>query len=219
MKKLLICCLLAVTMNSCSILAFIFFGITPTNKYFPPYSQLALYSEDYKPNSKGQIRTDGVYLPFDTATSRFNIDADGLVYGRLFYHDGSYATIVCDPDSISNSDLSVKLADAQGIYSIYGDTVIIEAYLKGKKWFLEDAVFKIEGQDTLKLILQEFYHPTGSNRINLFKGDFMYRFVPATQLPDSRELKVKREKWLWRDKNEWKEYRKSLKAWEKQRHP
>lgn len=178
--------------------------------------QNVLFCKGYNPDPGKMILKGGAYLPFDTVTSQFQTGGDGMIYGRLFYPDGSYSDVTCDTAALAGDSLSVSLFDAHGAYVVTGDTLIQNGYIKHKKrWYLEVTTYKILNDSTLELTYKDFNEFGGSGRTDCHRNDRIYRYVPLAQLPSQYGMEVKKEDWMWMEPADHKEWKQKQKRWAK----
>lgn len=200
---------------------------------FDPSMQNALFSADYKPNTEGNICTQGYYLPYDINCNKFRsgrgfcLSDNGMItYGILFaymYPMDSLSTNKMD-EFIDNGNFDFNYYNNHtektygGIYKISGDTLITDCYYRiystfCDNWGLKTTRYKIIDRETLVEI------PTGNDskeKLRLeFCGPRVYRFVPATKLPDEFISSVRDPKWMWKNEEDWKAYKKARDEYKK----
>ena len=97
-----------------------------------------------------------------------------------------------------------------GAYIIDGNRIITETpCLYNSKWAVCRNYFRIVDRQTLKREVWELESDDYSVR---FDSIAVFRFIPANNPPDPDYMMAKDKKWMWRDKNEWKEERARRKA-------
>lgn len=240
MKKLLIYCLLILTLSGCgSVPAFVGMGVSykgfgigmdiPVNnlanfesKHFGKDRQTILFQKDYSPNADGRIGLNGMYLPFDTVASKFIVSED-QVGAYLLYDNGSAVFVAINPVQATNGRLPLQslndcVYEDDGIYSISGDSLIADVYMVNDKnqWYLSKHVFRIHDHNTLQLLSVANINNDNTQHNDYSGSEVFYRLSETSGLPSSFEAMNKREKWLWENKDDWKAYKKDLKKWEKQ---
>lgn len=210
MRTFLICCLAAITLNGCAFL-------TNNARVFEYSDQTVLFYDGYSPDSGGMILTDGLYLRYDSLTSCFKQDNEES--GLLFYSDGTATGISCDMDETSMIDVaSIRYSCAGGIYTISGDTLIVDEYKNDPfvSWDLVRAEYKILSDGILKLLSKTYFTTkVYSYWVDYSQKDVYYRFVALpSELPRSFEAKVKKRKWMWTNETDWEDYKQKVKEWE-----
>ena len=200
---------------------------------FDPNLQNALFSADYKPNTEGKICTQGYYLPYDINCNKFRsgrgfcLSDNGMItYGILFaymYPMDSLSTNKLD-EFIDNGNFDFNYSDNHtgktygGIYKVSGDTLITDCYYIINStfldnWGLKTTRYKIIDNETLIEI------PTSSDRKDKLRYEFCgprgYRFVPATKLPGEFISSVRDPKWMWKNEEDWRAYKKARDEYKK----
>ncbi len=113
-----------------------------------------------------------------------------------------------------------KRFTTSGIYSVEGDTITVETCSKlvFHRWDLYRLKFLVESKDTIKLI--QFVSFDGDfNDKYIHTRNETYHFVPCDSLPSSFEALLKKEKWMWDNKKDWKVYKDSFKQYDKHSMP
>lgn len=167
------------------------------------------YGEEYA--HQGRFRVDGCYI--HGAVGRMDSTHVG---GYVFYPDGICAEFGFDKvkrdngridfgNSLSKEILYPKeWQSMMGVYEIRNDTVYCEMYrwmdllhISSELW-----VFKFAIKDSCTL---------ESNKCHDGNGDYNFHFVPCTNIVRPREKFIKGNKWIWKTKEDWQEYKKSKK--------
>jgi len=156
-------------------------------------------------------------------------------YALLFFEDGSITTITFienATDSMKFNHLSQSIlywgkhhGSHWGVYKIDKDTLVIQSFVLGN-WFnnfigngyqgIWESKYQIIDRQTLKLIysksLLKIYqeYEYNKNPYAVSEKNFIYKFVPAKELPSS-DCRLKEEKWIWRNEEDWKAYIKKVK--------
>lgn len=199
---------LCITVCSCNFALY-------SNK-FTKEQQTALFRENMDTHIDTLININGYYAGV----------ADDSTYIRylapfLFFKDGGFVKFRFEDEYLylkkKNLDLSNKqMSSFTGSYAIKGDTIICDVYcLYLMSWEIwQRYKFKIIDRNTLMRCELAYISKTDST---IYKGDGkVYTFIPATGLP-SFDIDIKRKKWMWENKEEWKRYKKSLKAKKKKK--
>lgn len=192
---------------------------------FEPERQSARLSSTYRPNADNKLNIQGYYLPYDPESRRFIngigfiLLYDGLVSDFDMFSCNSIDTVLMKiSDEIIDSKTSlysVRDCNSYGVFSISGDTLIIDRYSEDDNnffhvyWRLKTDKYKIINSTTLEEI------PTDSDYVENIRREFcgnrIYRFVPATAIQEEYLAPIKYEKWIWQSKDEWKAYRRRSK--------
>jgi hypothetical protein len=195
---------------------------------FDPSLQNALFSADYQPNTEGKLCTQGYYLPYDADCDKFRsgkgfcISDNGLVtivrFCETLIPRDSFSIDKMDEYIESDDYFLYNSASEGGIYIISGDTLIIDQYDNiyatfHDYWGLTTIKYKIIDNEILEEI------PTVSDekdKLQLeFCGPRVYRFVPATKFQNEFYMRIKNTKWMWKNEEDWKAYKKARNEYKK----
>lgn len=168
---------------------------------------------------------------YDAYTSKVKFDGyyylDEIINGQLadvmftLYPDGTYLGYIFKEDERGNIGKSVtnlndftampeKLFYGGGIYTIDGDTLIIDYYHHemGLCWELTIYKFEIIDCNTLRQFEIKWINTLAGATTK--RMDDIYRFTQASPQPSPFEAKSKSKKWMWKNKADWKAYKKEL---------
>lgn len=159
---------------------------------------------DYSKYDK--IRFDGYYCGryMCMSGSELNVEYNAIV----FYKDGSMININFksrnDIDKPIHNLSSIWVTDPGIAYRIDGDTIKCEEYRNSgpPKWDYWKRDFIILNKDSL----MSFY-------ANYPQLNLIYKFIESPLLPDAINVKLKKKKWMWANKKEWKEYKRKVKEY------
>ena len=168
---------------SCFATCFLLMGCFPWSKAFKEKDVVARFGSD-DTGISSLVNIGGYYLPDDTTK-------DGLA----FYGDGTIKKI----ETALRTDW---LPISDGVYMISNDTIYAETfYFLGMNGGMQLAHlrFKVLDRDNIRLF--EFTDNQGSNKMEIH-----FHFVPSDNLPLPITY-MKQKKWMWTDKNKWKEYK------------
>ncbi len=208
-------------------------GLFYTAKNFTPQPTLQYKFGNYT----DKINTDGYYYcasgvyyaKKDTTETieKYDMSSNWIDYMLyIFYKDGTVDHLsfkdnyeIFKGDSLNNiipyvtKNKEVPFTKSYGgIYNISNDTLSVEIYEKANilnisKWYaLETRKFIIVDRNTLKLC--QLSH--ANNRIVNVYG--IYKFVNVDTIPSSYDVDIKKQKWMWENEDEWKAYKRELKA-------
>lgn len=94
-----------------------------------------------------------------------------------------------------------------GNYIIKGDTIVADMYYVEKsRWQLDRLYFKAVSRDTLLLFEKEKYITKKGKNTQQITMHQYYAFIPAT-LPKSQNATIRKKKWMWEDKEEWRRHK------------
>ena len=164
------------------------------NKYIVSQSTIKYPYDNFVLNDK--INTNGYYICNDSVFDErhYWFCRDGNMYidnYRAYYGDftGDY-----------------------GLYEIKNDTIIANTYSVDEfwSWMIDYSVYRFEIIDktTLRLIDITFKHKKGDSR-SLYIGS-VYKFRETGKEPVAKDFLLKK-KWMWKDKDEWKKWKKEWK--------
>lgn len=185
--------------------------------------QSALFRENLDTHIDTLIHINGYYAGIAD-------DSTYLSYSAPFYFckDGGFAKVYFKDEYLylkkKNIDVTGKYYLGSGAYSIKGDTLCADWYMLDMCQYILAVKYKFKIIDRNTLLLFEFSDnyskDNGLGKLKSYNKDDtvrvhtenqIYKFIPVTGLPSS-DLYIKRKKWMWEDKEEWKRYKKSLKA-------
>lgn len=207
--NLLLLLAVGLSFNSCTIL-FI-------HKDFKKQDQRALFSADYNPDINNRLKA-GVYLLYDESCQKY---LEGS--GYTLYPDGSvgYSSLKIDylklddatPENIQkllDADLIGYDPTVRGIYTVKNDKLYIDTYSHYfKAWSVTQKDFTVINDFTISR--DKIHYSYGKNTLTFNDREYVYRYIPIT-IPDSPEKqKLKKQKFLWSNKEDWKEFKKSKK--------
>ena len=177
---------------------------------FTKENQTALYGKDYIPKIKG-------------------LNTQGYFYGNNDH--GWYEALVLYPDGTAIDYTGSKLYDSlkgkylptldalindthfsRFIYSQRNDTLILDNYLhlcNGR--YLTSRYYFIEDKNTLRFFKYIYYPEKGKTGSVINKNEVLH-LVPVDTLPNMPEPWLKKQKWMWENEDEWKDYKRELKA-------
>lgn len=219
--------LLSLVLTSC-------YTIKGAESKFDENQQCALFAADYHPNQAAILNTQGYYLPYDTELSVF-IDGMGFkVFDNGLVTNVELREFMYPKDSLSidKMDKFIELGNYNfdfvdghtgyyhgGIYKVLSDTLIVDQYNSSTEnslhdyWILKTNKYKIINNEILEEI------PTGDDEKDKLRREFsglrVYRFVPATKLPDEFISSVRDPKWMWKNEEDWKGYKKARDEYKK----
>lgn len=183
---------------------------------FTRSQQSALFRENQDTHIDSQINIDGYFagIAEDSAYIKY-------MQPFFFCKDGGFGKIYLDDEYLhlkkKNIDITGKYAYSKGAYAIKGDTIIADVYnyMMWSNWLEAKYKFVVIDRNTLRLIESSYgYLPYNApeklkkknkdiDPVRIFKEDQIYKFVPVKGLPAS-DIRIKRKKWMWEDKAEWK---------------
>lgn len=180
-------------------------------------SQLGRYSQDVHTNISEYIDINGYY----TSTSSYHKNRLGH-YGIFFFDDGTlgdfYTPRTLHPyiNKYEKWKKSILILDKDstfgygGYYTICGDTLVADIYTSGQiSCGLGRSYYKIIDRNHLHLYMFQLIY--GKGECYYYPRDIIYEFVPMDSLPDPSNVRIKRKKWMWENKNDWKDYKKKMK--------
>lgn len=199
MDRLIRYLIYSMLLTSCSSCILLF-----PHKTFNRGDQSMLFSANYNPALKNKLNINGIF----TASPKTQGN-----YKFILYEDGTFATI---------NNLSLSYNEEKsffclgGIYKIISDTLIIDEYTRDTYNTIELNRYKyaILNRTTLKRITEELFRTYGYKKINVENDNYIYNFIDISILPSSYGVEIKSKKWMWADKQEWKEYMRQLKEYE-----
>lgn len=199
---------------------------------FKRSQQSALFRENMDTHIDSLINIDGYYAGIAE-------DSTYIKYTNppFFYRDGEFGKLYLDDEYLylkkRDIDITGKYSFCSGAYTIKGDTIIADEYttMMWSNWLWYKYKFVVIDRNTLPLIEASYGYSSDNapenikknikkkkeiEKIRVWKVDQIYKFVPVKGLPKS-DLWIKRKKWMWENKEEWKRYKKSLKAKDKKK--
>ena len=161
---------------------FLLIGCFPWSKTFKEKDITARFGTD-DTGISSLLNIAGYYSSNDTIKS-----------GLAFYKDGTIKGVTKEPFPASG-------ISTDGVYKISNDTIYAETF-----WFigmnggmqLHHLKFKVI--DHQHILLFEWADYDGTNRCNE-----VFKFVSSDSIP-LPYTHMKQKKWMWTDKNKWKEY-------------
>lgn len=226
LQTLLYISLLFLAFQSCGV-------IKGPEMKFDTCSQNALFTSDYQPNITEKVRTNGYFFLYDQSSSKFlkgigfRLFDSGVMSNISLYFNGipedsmSLDKIdeIVDVSAVFFIDSAYGDGPKGGIYKISGDTLIIDRYYSDSdyifrdNWTIETSKYKVINNEILEEI------PTGDNEKDKLRREFsglrVYRFVPATKLPDEFISSVRDPKWMWKNEEDWRAYKKARDEYKK----
>ncbi len=196
-----ICCIVLTT-GCCKIFY--------SGNLFTRANQNVLFSKNYQPPIKN-LNIQGYF---------YRDEIDNLRWERVlvFYKNG-----IAIDYKIEKSHENIKreqLKDLRPliggiythfIYTIRNDTLILDDYLNTCYYcMLRSRFYVIEDNNTLHYVKYASYDEKGGSTV--INENEILHFVPVDTMPDIPELKLKEEKWMWENEDEWKAYKRELKA-------
>lgn len=195
---------ISISCNSC-VLMF-------TSKGFKPSEQRALFSADYNPDIDNKLKK-GLYLPYDESHRKF-VKGEGFI----LYPDGRVESKSLSLDYLKMDDATSenikRLAEAgfitdytifeDGIYTVKDDKLYLDLYsvLYRKRWDLLNEDYAII--DDVTVI-------SANDSLNYSGKRITYRCIPLTDPIAPQQGSSKNQKWMWRNKTDWKNYKTELK--------
>ena len=165
-----------------SATCFFLMGCFPWSKAFKEKDVIARFGTD-DTGISSLLDIGGYYLSNDTTKD-----------GVAFYKDGTIKRI--------DTEHSIKwLPISDGVYMISNDTIYAETfYFIGMEGGMQLAHLRFKVMDRNTIML--FEH---ADEVEPRKMETLFRFVPSDSLPLPL-IHMKQKKWMWTDKNKWKEY-------------
>lgn len=186
--------------------------LMPTTFNFKPSEQAALFSADYNPDVDNQLKK-GLYLPYDESHRKF-VKGEGFI----LFPDGRVESKGLSLDYLKMDDATAenikRLAEAgfitdytifeDGIYAVKDDKLYLDLYsvLYRKHWDLLNEDYTII--DDMTVISANDNHNYSGKSIT-------YRCIPLTDPIAPQQGSSKAQKWMWRNKTDWKNYKTELK--------
>ena len=178
-------------------------------------------------NIRDLLEIDGYYpLPIDSGS----LDRYEPIFGNImFFEDGTYVRFFFErgvpydkrgvPYDKTKKNMSKyidgKMKGGQfhwrdadwGVYSIQNETIVIYSYMKLPLYlYLDEKRYKIIDRKTIQFIFYRNLLATDHNEGRWEKGEPLH-FMPADSLPSSDSYSwLKKQKWIWRNESDWKEY-------------
>lgn len=195
---------MSISCNSCVLLF--------TSKEFKPSEQRALFSADYNPDVDNKLKK-GLYLPYDESHRKF-VKGEGFI----LFPDGRVESKRLSLDYLKMDDATAenikKLAEAgfitdytifeDGIYAVKDDKLYLDLYsvLYRKHWDLLSEDYTVI--DDITVI-------SDNENLNYSGKSITYRCIPLTDPIAPQQGSSKAQKWMWRNKTDWKNYKTELK--------
>ena len=182
---------------------------------FPTAHERAMQVGRFRPNINNniekKINIDGYYV---------NTNDKNYHSPFILYNDGTYGNISFEnEDSIykqKNDSVDFKnqlYYGLGGYYEVKGDTIEVDAYIYYQLFIL---------------LMKRYYKIIDRNHLFFFKEIWVmthrddeqekpceravfYELIPNKRLPPSTKFRSKLKKWIWEDKNDWKNYKKAYK--------
>lgn len=237
MKKFvvsLLCCLLL-----CSCISQLL------HPYMFPLKEQEMY-DGKNTGLSSKLNIDGYYVMEDYIDSidgdRRSL---GTNTNLLFFEDGTFIRFRFEEEfldtlqNMANIQLLPNImtwhnkpwVDVQGYYLLKNDTIVTKGFTYEQfVWEMERGVYLIVDKNTIKLIekeriynedfLQELKRYDSEHNINntaVPNKTYLYHFYPATELPTSELLSIKRKKWFWKNKDDRKIYMRKRKEFLKKK--
>lgn len=210
MKKNAIILALVATLCSCNFALY--------RNHFQKEWQAGRFQANYTNNIDEMLNIQGYYAP-----DPYDGDSTDSRRAFIFYPDGTYGIGVFLPQSynlyrkpginlLENIYHDEKYYCSGGYYSIKGDTIEADEYaLYMMSWEIwEKLCFKIIDKNTL-LVFQQSDDVGSMDSLRTFPRHHVLRYVPTNSIPPATGVYAKKKKWMWHDKKEWKQYKRSLK--------
>lgn len=137
----------------------------------------------------------------------------------ILYDDGSYGFFNMQEDSLGINGVNLRKNIRQvqfsssgewssgGIVSVHRDTIVVDTYKISYPYrSLVRTIYKILDRKTLLKIQNITYDNSG---MHVHEYNTKYYFIEADSLPPSN-VYLKREKWAWKNKGDWKAYMKRI---------
>lgn len=146
--------------------------------------------------------------------------------GRAFFDDGTFVAFESCKEEDKSYEWDISIYES-GLYTVSGDTLVMEGFMKfdydermDKGLNVRFPVlrrFKIIDRNTLEYIdSYSLYHNSYSNmRLEYTLGRYLRsqpecdRFVYSfrnTYIFPTNDIKMKKKKWMWENKEDWKEW-------------
>ena len=188
-----------------------------TTSDFKQSDHIAFFSKDYNPDIDNMLK-DGIYLRYDESCRKFLngpgffLYPDGRVEETEFYldclnlDDATQENIkrLLDEDYfLLSSPSRWRYWNNDGIYTVKGNKLFINLYSYNglKDWGFRKFEYLILDDAT---VIPVKCDSDLQNRI-------VYRCIPYPIPEVIHTFSAKRQKWLWNNKEEWKEFKKSKK--------
>lgn len=199
-------------------------GLFINVNWFYKRDQVALFSKEYDPDESDQLLHNGGYFSYDFENPHFDIDSGPFTkpcyFGYIFYDDGTFAAVSVNLDCDKNVGSKANdecYSDLVGIYKVSNDTVTCDTYMNLYycSWFLTRKQYKIIDKTILKYISKDIINKKKITKLDMSDMNWFYRFVPLSEYPPLSWTRVKKQKWLWDNKKDWKECKRELKNYRK----
>lgn len=203
--NLLFILVVSLSFSSCTILF--------TYKNFKKQDQRALFTADYNPDINNRLKA-GVYLLYDESCQKY-LKGGGLT----LYPDGSvgYSSLNIDylkldeatPENIKrlmDADLIGYDTTLRGFYTVKNDKLYIDTYSHYfKAWSIDQEDYTVINDVTI--IKDRSHYSESKNTLTFNSRLYVYRYIPITILNSPKEQKLKKQKFLWSNKEDWKNYK------------
>ena len=235
MKKFFILFILIIFLlfsNSCACI-WPFWGIN-VGKDFSDKDMIAQLSNEYNPDPCNILNKNGIYLLYNDTTKEFarnHVNINSITHhlkyntgGYVFHKDGRTSFFNCNIDSIelvdNNTDYEqliemgfIHNQGCNGLYKVVNDTTLtVNKFIQigCTPWSLIKIEFKIIDNNTIERLL---WYETSDNLI--LRDHDIYKLLPIANFnPLQYDYYIPTKKWMWADKQEWKEYMRQLKEYE-----
>lgn len=165
------------------------------------------------PSTQGKIRTDGIYT----------YESDYITDGFLFFEDGSFAEISSGYDLKSGYSLYEKFQEQYyvciffyGLYKIEGEDILMDRYCKVNFSQRCDRYnMRLLPKDTIEVLSLDYWEESGIENIP-YTGRKMH-FEPLDTIPITSLMPIKKQRWLWENENDWRDYLVKWKQFKKNR--
>lgn len=188
-----------------------------TTTDFKHSDHIAFFSKDYNPDVDNQLK-DGIYLRYDESCRKFLngpgffLYPDGRVEETKFYLDylnlddatqENLKRLLDEDFFLLSSPSRYNYSNEDGIYTVKGNKLFINLYSYNglKDWSFRKFEYLILDDVTVM--------PVESN--SDLQNRIVYRCIPYPIPEVINTFSAKRQKWLWNNKEEWKEFKKSKK--------
>ena len=184
-------------------------------------------------NIRDLIEIDGYYpLPVDP---NYHLSLNPNFGSIMFFEDGTWVYFhfisgVLDSEKQKNMSKYIDgwMKRKQfhwgfdwGVYSIQHDTIIVHSYNEPNiilATTICEKRYKIIDRKTIQIIFVRFLLKSDYDEGSWIEGDPPMYFMPADSLPSSDSYSwLKKEKWIWRNEQDWKNYMEKIKQKKKER--
>ncbi|MBO5157477.1 MAG: hypothetical protein J6C05_10205 [Prevotella sp.] len=236
MKKpliLIFACFLIITVLSSCISQLL-------NPYLFPIKEQEMF-DGKKTGLSAKLNINGYFVKEDYIDTKYGED-DREWNNLIFLEDGTYARFGFKKeflDTLQSMDNVIQLnrnikkggkydtywGAPKGYYVVHNDTIVAKSFVYDQfVWTMEVSEYLILDKNTIKLIKIRFYDGTNicwdANKVAEYHGAnkhiHVYHFHPAIELPSSVFVSIKRKKWFWKNKEDWKAHKKLVKQKKKE---